>query len=284
MPIIDIDRSRHWRGIGDAIGLAWLAEGLRGTSSPLSFYARHGSMYHTVLSLLQQPLMEDPGNAELLLIPDSYGHEIRSGAHKLRLEYLCDLMGFEARFSRPRIHFEAAESEWAARRAAELGSNLVLLFPQTDWPARQWPSCYWVDLAWQLHLRGFPVLVVLHNEDKQYLNTPRYIWGHDLRLVAALMQRARIVVGNDSGPAHLSGTMGTKTIAVCGPTKGYCVFGHIPEVAVITTQDAPGCAGCHFLAPYRAACDLACQVLYAVKVDTILNTILHELEASPAAA
>lgn len=284
MPIIDTDRSRHWRGMGDTVGLAWLAEGLRGTSNPLSFYATRGSMQHKILNMLQQPVTEGPSSPDFMLIPDSYGPEIRDGARKLRLEYLCDLMGFQARFARPEFQIGATESEWAASQTAELGNNLVLLFPQTDWQARQWPSCYWIDLAWQLHVRGVPVLVVLHNEDKQYLNTPRYIWGHDLKAVAALMQRAKIVVGNDSGPAHLAGTIGTKTIAICGPTKGYCVFGHIPEVAVVTTHDAPGCAGCHFLAPYRAACDLGCQVLYALKVDTILNAVLHEIHGSSAAA
>lgn len=283
MPIIDMDRSRHWRGIGDAVGLAWLAEGMRETSTPLSFYAKRGSMQHTILSLLQQRVTDDPGDSELLLIPDSYGPEIRDGARKLRLEYLCDLMGFQLSYARPEIQFASAELEWAAKATSELGDDLVLLFPQTDWNARQWPSCYWVDLAWELHNRGVPVLVVLGHEEKQYLNTPRYLWGHDIKAVAALMQRARIVVGNDSGPAHLAGTMGTKTLAICGPTKAYCVFGHIPDVMAVSSHEPPGCAGCHFQAPYRAACDLGCQALYALKLDVILNLVLAHLQGEPAA-
>lgn len=280
MPVIDTERSVHWRGLGDTVGLAWLAEGTRGLPNPLTFHAKRGSMQHTILNLLRQPVSDGPGRSELFLVPDSYAKELADGGRKLRLEYLRNLLGFSTGFVRPKAQIAPDDLAWATDTARDLGEDLVLLFPQTDWLARQWPSSYWVDLAWQLHNRGVAVLTVLQHEDRQYANTPRSIWGHDLNKTAALMTVARLVVGNDSGPAHLAGTLGIKTFAICGPTKGHCVFGHIPEVVPLTTHEAPGCAGCHFQRPpYRAACDQGCQVLYALKLDVILSRVLSELNA-----
>ncbi len=265
--------------MGDAVGLAWLAEGTRGRDDCISFYATPGGMQHAVLSLLRQPLMDAPSDADLLL-PDSYGPELRDHGRRLRLEYLRDLLGLSTGFMRPTAQIPSADLEWAATTANDLGGSPVLLFPQTDWESREWPSCYWVDLAWQLHHQGIPTLVILGHADERYLNTPRSIWGHDLYKVAALMSMARLIVGNDSGPAHLAGTLGARTIAICGGTRGDCVFGHIPQVLTVTTHEAPGCAECHFQAPYRAACDRGCQVLYALKTHVILERVLSEIQAA----
>jgi hypothetical protein len=105
------------------------------------------------------------------------------------------------------------------------------------------------------------------------------MWGFDLNQIAALMSLAKIVVGNDSGPAHLAGTIGVPTIVTCGPTRSDCVFGHIPEIIPLTNDEPPLCAGCHFKPPFRAACDQGCQALYALKPHTVLGRVVSELAA-----
>lgn len=278
VPTIDMMRSVHWRGVGDTVGLAWLAEATRNERDPLSFYADRGSKYDTVLRLMCQEVTDDPGAPDLWLIPDSYGPEIRDGAKKLRLDYLRDQWGLKTGIARPKVRIPEDSLEWAARVVKEYGGRPVLLFPQTDWAVRQWPTCYWVDLAWQLNNRGIPSLILLGHDEKQYENTPRRIWGHSFNHVAALMSMSSLVVGNDSGPAHLSGTIGMPTIALLGFTRGECVFGHLPEVIQLASDEPPGCAGCHCGHPYRAACDIACQSLHTLWPHVVLARILLELD------
>ena len=48
------------------------------------------------------------------------------------------------------------------------------------------------------------------------------------------MKRAALVVGNDSFPAHLAGTVGVPTLALMGPTLP-TVFAHTPDVECLAS-------------------------------------------------
>ena len=100
----------------------------------------------------------------------------------------------------------------------------------------------------------------------------RWWSGFSLGRVAAMAARATVAVANDSGPAHLASTVGTRTIAVCGPTDPALVFGHDRNVEPVTLDaQALACVGCHFSAGrgYRHACEVGgCQAL--MRLDPLL--------------
>ncbi len=60
--------------------------------------------------------------------------------------------------------------------------------------------------------------------------------------MAAVMKRCEWVVANDSGPLHLAGAVGVKTIAIFGPTD-YNRTAPLSDNVRIVTRDAP-CAPC----------------------------------------
>ncbi len=47
----------------------------------------------------------------------------------------------------------------------------------------------------------------------------RLLEGADIAIYAALLQRAALVVANDTGPAHMAGALGRPVISVLGPTE-----------------------------------------------------------------
>jgi hypothetical protein len=260
--------------MGDMVSLAWLAEGTRDTKDPISFYATGAS--YALLRLLGQHVSEEPNGAEVV-VSTGYLAELQDGGAKLRLDYMRQLLGISTPHKRPPVQIPSAELNWAIENKAQIGGDLVLLFPQTYWDSRSWPACYWVELAWRLKERNVSPVVMMVNEDKRFTNTPHYFWGFDIAKVAALMSVSKLVVGNDSGPAHLSGTIGIPTIITVGPTRPECVFGHIPEIIALKSEETPDCAGCHFQPPFRAACDQGCQALYALKPHVVLGRIVSEL-------
>lgn len=275
MPRINTTIGDGYIGIGDMVSLAWIAEGARELSDPISFYAK-GSNY-TVLKLLNQDVTDQPSGTGMALSA-AYKNELADGGAKLRLDYVRDLLGIRTPYKRPKLRIPPDALEWAINTRQGFGDkDLVLLFPQTLWQSRAWPAACWIDLAWWLNERNVSAVTMLVNEDKQFTNTPRYMWGFDLAKVAALMSLAKMVVGNDSGPVHISGTMGVPTMVTCGPTRPACVFGHIPEVTALTNEEPPHCAGCHFQPPFRAACDQGCQALFALKPHAVLARIVTEL-------
>jgi hypothetical protein len=274
MPRINTTVGENYVGMGDMISLAWIAEGTRDTADPVSFYATKSNL--AVLKMLGQNATDDPSGTGVLVGP-AYVTELAERGARLRLDYIRELLGLSTPYKRPRVAVSQSAMRWAEETKQGVGDDLVLLFPQTLWESRAWPPCYWVELAWSLHQRNVPALVMMANEDKRFTNTPRYLWGFSLDNVAALMSVSKLVVGNDSGPAHLSGTIGVPTVVTSGPTRGSCVFGHMPEVISLTNDEPPDCTGCHFGSPFRAACDQGCQALYALKPHVVLGRIVSEL-------
>ncbi|HEX7447630.1 MAG TPA: glycosyltransferase family 9 protein [Pirellulales bacterium] len=266
----------NYYGIGDLVCLSWIAEATRGTPDPISFYAPRGVRY-TVLELFGQPVSDDATKAGTCIY-QAYQNELQDGGRRRRLDYFCDRLGIQTAFRRPKLVASADDMQWAKQIRQEIGGqHLVLLFPQTHWIPRDWPACYWVDLAWMLHERQIQTVMFLAHEDAQFTNTPRFYWGFPLPKIAALMSFSDLAIGVDSGPVHLSATIGTPTIVLTGPTRPECVFGHMPEVVALTSRDAPGCAGCHFRAPFRPACDQGCQSLYSLTPSTVTARIVAEL-------
>jgi hypothetical protein len=274
MPRINTTVGEHFTGLGDMVLLAWVAEGTRDAVDPISFFATRGNL--KILRLLGQDVSESASGAEVV-VSSAYRKELDDGGAKLRLDYVREVLGIDTPFKRPMVQLSADALAWAEATRGQLAGELVLLFPQTLWEGRAWPPVYWVELAWMLKRRNVAAVVMLRNEDKRFTNTPHFLWGYDLEKVAALMSVSKLVVSNDSGPAHLSGTIGVPTMVTCGPTRSTCVYGHIPDVIALSNDEPPLCTGCHFQPPYRAACDLACQALYALKPHVVLGRAISKI-------
>jgi hypothetical protein len=271
----------NYRPKGDMILLAWLAEAARGSAEPISFYASRKRHYN-LLTMLGQDVSDDPTTPSVFLGNGYYVAEIKERGARMRVDYVREDLGIKTGYKRPRVHLAGEELDWARQTRRQLGGEpLVLLFPQTDFFMRSWPAVYWIELSWLLEQQGARVAVMLRDEDQLYTNNvPSLFVGCSLMKVAALMSLAAMVVGNDSGAAHLSGTIGIPVLALVGSSRPYCAFGHIPDVIPLSSEEPPGCAGCHYGTPYRAACDLACQSLYSLWPRVVLRRILTLLERS----
>jgi hypothetical protein len=266
---IDLERAQYYRGLGDIAMLAWLAAGAEVADTPLVF---HRTRDLELMQLLGLRVDSEPGG---LCLDEVFAAEVRDGCRRPRLAYIREFLGVSAPPSRPRLRLAPEDEAWADRTVAELGSPLVLLFPQAVWRPREWPANYWVDLAWKLKAAGAAVQMLMQGDDDRFHNTPLYRWGTPLGKLAALMSRAALVVGNDSFPAHLAGTVGVPTLALMGPTRP-TVFAHSPDVECLASA-AIDCTGCHFQAPFRAACDQGCMSLYRLFPDDVLRRALAKL-------
>ncbi len=63
--------------------------------------------------------------------------------------------------------------------------------------------------------------------------------------LAAILERARIQLGNDSGPGHLAAAVGTPVVAVFGPTdpaRGFRPLG--PRVLTVDVGNSLDCRPC----------------------------------------
>jgi len=180
-------------------------------------------------------------------------------------------LGVTAQPKRPRLEMNPMDREMGRRDSAD-----VLIFPFSYSPVRTWPKSYFVELGLLLKAAGLSVKAVMEQRDYAFFMPFHCIVGQSWHYIAAAIQSARLVIGNDSGPAHLAGTIGTPTIAIQGATTER-IYAHIPEV-LSYRKKALGCAGCHCLPPdFRATCDSGCLELFRTFPEEIAEFALRLL-------
>lgn len=121
-------------------------------------------------------------------------------------------------------------------RIKDLGKDFagsVVLCPYTTDKTRLWPLDYWVGLERLLIEDGYRTLIVGSERENLigFAGTP--VLGLPPDRVAGIITNARIVIGNDSGMAHLGGILGRPTLVICGDYPGDRIFGCYPKVKCI---------------------------------------------------
>lgn len=159
------------------------------------------------------------------------GHEI---------DRLLGLAGAPAGAHPPTLHPQAEDERAVEQYLTDAGiaGDFVALAPGSIWGSKRWP--YYGELASRL-AEHLAVVVVGGPEDaslgRSIAEAVRRTGGRVLdacgRLTllqsAALIGRARLLVTNDSAPLHLASAVGTRVVALFGPTVPEFGFGPIGE-------------------------------------------------------
>jgi ADP-heptose:LPS heptosyltransferase len=133
-----------------------------------------------------------------------------------------------------------AEGEWARRGL--VGRSVLALHPGSGGHAKCWPPERFASLAAGFIGTGWRVLVIEGPADElaasQVLallpaDAAQAVAGVTLPQLAALLARAALFVGNDSGVTHLSALLGTPTVALFGPTDRAIWGPRGPRVRVV---------------------------------------------------
>ncbi len=276
--LIVYDAAAH--GFGDALCVMWLVAGQSGHDGIEVVHHCPAGAKRELIEAFGQRCVDMPGAAINTFA--AYGKEIQHAGKLGRMVFRAQALGLDpTKISRPTYTLRDDVRAWAKRVASSEPDRpkIVLLFPNTEWKPREWPPNYWIDLAWGLRRSGHRPLIVLGSNDPRFHNVPSYYYGHSWLHVMALMERAALVVGNDSGPAWLGGTMGVPTVALVGPTSPvvFAPLGDSIKCHRVSEMQLP-CVGCHFNPPYRAACDQGCMALYELVPSAVLRATRSILE------
>lgn len=106
-------------------------------------------------------------------------------------------------------------------------AKLVCMQAGAKWKRKQWPSEYFAEVAQTLAREGCVVALLgsmsevtlndrIKNGNSAILNLAGRL---SLAQVAALLERAEVIIGNDSGLAHLAVAVGTPAITIYGSTS-----------------------------------------------------------------
>jgi hypothetical protein len=277
-------------GLGDLMVTLWLAEGMRVSNRLVRFYVpREERERREVLERFSFGLTDDPSGAI------AFGQGSTARRHELEVvgdsasratAWASTLPGNPVPM-RPTLSLTDGDKASGKAIVEEFGAQFpgrptVMLFPTAAWAPRMWPLAYWMDLAWLLHAAKVNVAGFFSAKDKHDYPTltalPRYYYGIGWPVLMASMQVASLVIGNDSGPVHVAGTVGAEALAVCGPQLR--CFEHYPTVEVFSIRrEEMGCVGCGFRGErgYRAACDFQCRAMMELGPEKVFERVLAKL-------
>jgi heptosyltransferase-2 len=171
--------------------------------------------------------------------------------------YLCILRarGLESENAAPKIHL-SSEKQWAddflSRNGVTARDMVIGIHPGGGWPYKLWPTKRFAALGDLLSQKYDARVLVFAGPDEASLqdevvnsmkSSPILVKDVGLREMAALIQRCYLYVGNDTGPMHIAAAVGTRVVAIFGPTdasrSGPYGNGHIVIARTV------GCNPCH---------------------------------------
>jgi heptosyltransferase-2 len=198
------------------------------------------------------------------------GHEV---------ERLLALAG-ENTGSTPRVSLElsaedhAAADAWLALHA--VAPRFAALAPGSVWGTKRWP--YYAELASVLDR---PTVIVGGHDDVSLANAVvaaaagravSAAGALTLRGSAALLQRASVLVTNDSAPLHLATAVGTPVVALFGPTVPEFGFGPRGMDDVALGHEGLACRPCSRHGPQ--ICPLGHhRCMRELSVDIVARTV-----------
>ncbi len=253
------NREKGWfHGLGDLVVFAWLGEGIRQAGSDCEFYATGEQA--EVLKLFGQTITTDSKDAAFTNA--GYETAVKENSPLNYIQWIAKHLGVTDKPARPKLEMDSMNREHGRKAAGD-----VLIFPHGIWSPRVWPKNYFVELGLLLRDEGYKVRFVMKERDYAFFMPFHCIVGKPWAFIAGAVQSSKLVIGNDSGPAHFAGTIGTKTIAIHGPTQGKRIFGHLQNEVISVEKKSIGCGGCHCLnasegGAWRASCEIGCHELY----------------------
>ncbi|UCG37760.1 MAG: glycosyltransferase family 9 protein [bacterium] len=142
--------------------------------------------------------------------------------------------------------------QFAARLAASLPSAYVALCPFTTRPQKHWIEDHWRELSIRIaDEHGLSVILLGGPGDRA--SGDRILSGDgDARMVnmagrttiqeaAAIIERAALVIGVDTGLTHMGFALGVPTVALFGATRPYLTAGLAPGTVIYHPMECSPC-------------------------------------------
>ena len=155
------------------------------------------------------------------------------------------------------------------------GTRYAVLLPGTNWVTKRWPAAHFAALRQPLAER-FGLTTVVAGGAYEKTVAP-LIGGIDvtgrttLRQLVALLERADLVIANDSGPMHIAAALGRPLVTMFGPTNPVRT-GPYQRLDSVVRVDIP-CSPCYSKKCSHVSC------LHWLSPDAVLRLAAEQIGA-----
>jgi heptosyltransferase I len=160
------------------------------------------------------------------------------------------------------------------------GQPFVYINPAARWQSKFWIKSKWSELCDRLQATGVPTIFGGSNDDIAYINSIRRQMTNSASVAAgrlsltesvALMKKAAVYVGLDTGPMHIAAMTGTPVVALFGPTHPERVGPYGVKSAVIQAGNLD-CLCCR-----KRVCDHQ-NCMNGIDVATVYDRVMAFME------
>ncbi len=174
------------------------------------------------------------------------------------VDYFVEMLA-QAGYNRPalpayRFYFPEACRERIAEILRDKGLNRFVCFHLgANWPLKRWPAGHFAELAVKIRREWGLQVVLTGSQDDRVLGEEvlsaaaqagvlSLIGETNLGELAALFERAVFTVSADSGPMHIASGVGTRVVAIFGPTDPALTGPRGIGESVVVSYVPPGCS------------------------------------------
>ena len=201
---------------------------------------------------------------------------------------LCGLLkplGMDAGADRLEYEVTAEEKKDAREFLKHAGVDplrpLVLIAPGSGWSGKNWPAERFGEVARGLEMEQEFQVAWIGGKGEEGLvpadrpNELNWVGKTTLPLLAAVMEHARLFIGNDGGLLHVAAALNVPTVSIWGPTSSG-KWGPKGDRHV-QLQRGVRCAGCQYW-DYREICRRDRECMRAVSVEEVSGAISERLK------
>lgn len=163
----------------------------------------------------------------------------------------------------------------------EEDTPLIALAPAAKWEIKRWPAESFIQVANQLAEKDGAFIALLGGPDDQGLcqeiadSIKGRVWmaAGELSLAgtAALLERSRLLITNDSGVMHIASAVGTPLVAIFGPTCKEFGFYPYGGKSVVLEKPLP-CRPCTTIGRHR--CKIGTHdCMRLISVEEVLEAV-----------
>jgi ADP-heptose:LPS heptosyltransferase len=170
------------------------------------------------------------------------------------------------------------------------GEKLVLIHPGPSWTIKEWPLEQWTKLISELRARGFTSIAQLGVG--RYMNfgkvavetipgTASLVDELSIEECIAVIAKAKLFIGIDSGLLHLAASTRTPAVSVWGPTSPQ--FFYAETVRKHFVVGSVECQGCYHRRPrvdWVTGCPNDIKCMKTLPVENVLAACLAQLGAT----
>jgi len=180
--------------------------------------------------------------------------EYRKDWHEVKRN--LSLLGMEKENIAPKIYPGEAEEAKASQLLERFGvkNGFIAIAPGSVWDTKRWPEVYFQELCGSMRKRGFPqvILVGAANERELCERIAAGMEGYGFIAAGelnplesgALLERAAVLVTNDSAAGHIAAAVGTNVMSIFGPTAPDFGFAPYGEGHIIVEHPDLYCRPC----------------------------------------